>query len=651
MHTDLPGKRPSALADPRLAPLLWYATVFFGVESLLRLATLVREHAVLDAGPLGFVGVLLAGLPHDALTFAWTALPFALWLALVPDRLLRRRTHRVLAWSAFYAGVLALLFSAVSEWVFWGEFQTRFNFIALDYLVYTTEVVDNIVESYPLPALLGALGLAAAGLCFVLRRPLGRAFAGEVRGAHRFAALGIVAVGVTLDLATPGLPADVVGTNRYAQQASLNGLATLVQAFRDPILDYDTFYRTIPETAAFERVRRDLETSPGVLLHPGDPDLTRAVPGAEPARRSNVIMVVVESLSASFLGVYGDDRGLTPEFDALSAEGLLFENVFATGCRTVRGLEAVSLMVPPTPGQSILHRKANQGLATAGQIFAGHGYETTFLYGGRGYFDEMNSYFAGNGFTVVDRAAFDEDEIRFSNAWGVCDEDLFEKVLATGDAAVERGHPFFHVVMTTSNHRPYTYPETEGVPPVGSRNGAVQYTDHALGQLVRGLRARPWGEDTLLVIVADHCANSAGKRALDLDRHHIPLLMLGPVVGEPRHVTRLGSQIDVVPTVLDLLGLDYVTRGYGYSLLRPGIDRALVANYQNLGFYRGDRLCVLLPRGGAVCYAVGPGYELSPSELDPDLLEETISYYQSASTLYARGDFEQPSDDPGPVSH
>ena len=135
---------------------------------------------------------------------------------------------------------------------------------------------------------------------------------------------------------------------------------------------------------------------------------------------------MVESLSAEYMGAFGDDRGWTPNLDDLAKRSLFFDNFYATGTRTVRGMEAVVLSVPPTPGRSIIKRPDCHDMFSSGFIFKEKGYENKFIYAGHGYFDNMNDFFSHNGFVMIDRTDMNSDEITFSNVWGVCDEDLFK---------------------------------------------------------------------------------------------------------------------------------------------------------------------------------------------------------------------------------
>ena len=213
---------------------------------------------------------------------------------------------------------------------------------------------------------------------------------------------------------------------------------------------------------------------------------TRRVDFASPGLgKFNVVLVAEESFGCEHVDACGAGRGLTPEFDALAGQGLFFTNAYATGTRTVRGLEAITASIPPIPSESILKRPGYEKVANWGEIMADLGYRTSFLYGGIGQFDNMNNFFAAHGYQVSYRS--DIPDPRFGNIWGVSDQDLFDHALDYFDAEHASGQPFFSLIMSTSNHKPYTFPEG-GPAEGGGRKAGVRYSDYALGEFFRKAR-------------------------------------------------------------------------------------------------------------------------------------------------------------------
>ncbi len=587
--------------------------------------------------------ILIKGLYFDVVVTALLISAVCLYEAALPNRWRATHWHRVLRFAWVWAATALLLFGAVAEATFWIEFSTRFNFIAVDYLLYTHEVISNIRESYPVPGILSAIAIAAAIIVWLLRKKINAIDSKPVSANGR----------ITLVTATVLLPVLSLGistvdqmqglNNNYADELSGNGLFTFAAAMRRNELDYDKFYLTMPQEAADATLKKlDVERV-------GLADIVQTNPGLDEAddpipfkRPRNVVLISVESLSASFLGAYGATNGLTPNLDQLAREGLKFNRVFATGTRTVRGLEALSLGTPPVPGQAIVRRPANEHLTTIGELLEFQGFATYFFYGGYGYFDNMNAYFGANDYRVIDRTDFPEESIIFENAWGVADEVLFNNALAVLDReTAAKQQPFFAHIMTTSNHRPYTYPDGRiDIPSPGGRDGGVKYTDYAIGKFIADAKSKPWFNDTLFVIVADHCAAVAGKSKLPVANYLIPLIFYAPALIKPSVYTRMVSQIDIAPTLMEVLGKRGDDYFFGRSFFEPiqYPERVFISNYQELGYLSHDVLTILLPRKRVKSFHIDPlTYAATPAAVDQQRLNEAIAYYQTASRAFKTG--------------
>jgi len=570
----------------RVAGIILVAFVLVGLLTRVGLAVFNGDASVF--APQRMLGWLLVGALFDAGVATFVILPFVLLAWFTPDSPRGRWVFAPLSLVLALVVCGALVFVAASEFVFWNEFGSRFNFIAVDYLIYTSEVVGNIRESYPMPLLLGVVGAAAIVLFAVVARPLWRATA---PGGMRFRQRSVsAAVLVALSVASAvGLDARLKDftDNTAAAQLAGNGWFEFVHAFRYNEIAYERFYRTLPGSTAAGLLRTSFERSGATHFVPGARlAIERDVVAPHPEKRLNVVLISVESLSADFMANFGNAKGLTPHLDELAAQSMLFTHLYATGTRTVRGLEAITLSLPPTPGHSVVKRPNSDNLYSLGRVFAEHGYEPIYLYGGYSYFDNMRDFFGGNGYTVVDRSSLASDEIHHENIWGVADEDLFTLSLRELDQRFAKGRPFFAHIMTTSNHRPYTYPAGRIDIASGSgRDGAVKYTDWAIGDFIARARGKAWFNDTVFVILADHCASSRGKTELPVERFHIPMIIFSPQHVAPARIEQVASQIDVAPTLLALLDFSYRSHFFGQDILTDGRrnPRALLANYQTVG--------------------------------------------------------------------
>jgi len=611
---------------------------FVTLSAVLRAALWLKTGAQAPWGVGQALQVFGVGLVYDLVAGASLLLPLMVFLFLMSASWLERRWFRIWMALGMMAWVSVMLFIVISEWIFWDEFGSRFNFIAVDYLLYTHEVIGNIRESYPVGVILSALVLVAMTLVWRGRHALmPKADAGLSRWVRWGLPLGV--------LGAVGLAHAVVdgnwknqSSNRYVNALSGDGVYEFFSALRHNELDYEHFYQSLPSQEAMARLRRQLPTPHARLASSNPLDLTRIVDDEQPEKRLNVVLISVESLSADYLAHFGHQPGLTPRLDALADQGLLFTRLYATGTRTVRGLEALSLSLPPTPGQSIVKRPDNADMFSLGSVFASKGYDTRYVYGGYGYFDNMNAFFSANHYQVVDRMAIPAERIHHENIWGVADEDLFTQALQEADASHARGKPSFMHVMTTSNHRPYTYPDGRiDIPSHQSREGGVKYTDWAIGNFLDRAAQKPWFKNTVFVIVADHCASSAGKTDLPVERYHIPAIVYAPAHIAPAKMDRLASQIDLAPTLLGLLHFKYESRFLGYDLfdLEPGRERAFISTYQDLGYLTEHALLRLDSRGGVQTTRVDQGEDRGrAAPMGSEQVADAISWYQGAAWAY-----------------
>ena len=630
-------------------PFLPYVLLFLAISSLTRLA--LTLHTGLDKTPLSlWPRLFLHGIGFDLTVLAWLLAPMLLWAALWPERWRNTRWQGGLRLLIYCLMTAILLFGALSEWTFWEEFASRFNFIAVDYLVYTHEVIGNIVESYPVAALLSAIAALSVWLTWLLRWHIRAATPPNPQPRWRLLYAGLAFALPWSAWHLSDVDQMQFSGNAYANELAGNGLMTFSAAFQRNELDYPRFYATLPSARAAQILDQlGVERKPLSQVLQSNTDEDEVFdPHRLPFKRAprNIVLISVESLSASYLGSFGNLDGLTPRLDALAREGLLFTRLYATGTRTVRGLEALSIGIPPIPGQSVVRRPDNEHLASIGEVLRQQGYETLFLYGGYGYFDNMNAYYAGNNYRVIDRTDFPAASVGFANVWGVADEFLFDNSLTQLDQAHAAGKPFLAQIMTTSNHRPYTYPDGRiDIASPGGRSGAVKYTDYAIGHFIDQARNKPWFADTLFVIVADHCASAAGKSKLPVPGYHIPLIFYAPALLKPGRDNRLTSQIDIPPTLLDVIGRPGDDHFFGQSVFeqKDANRRAFISNYQELGYLKNDTLIVLGPKQRVDTFAIDANGAATPAPLAPRLRDEAIAYYQSAYQAFKDGSLKLPT--------
>lgn len=623
---------------------------YLALNLLQRLIYLTWILVETKAAPPAFGWSFASGVLFDLVPAVYLFLPLSIALLFTPQTAIKRRFFRRLLATFTVAPFAIVLVTAMAELFFFNEFHSRYNFIAIDYLVYSQEVLRNIWESFPVVRYLSAFSLLAVPLLWLVGRVAVnlRPFASN---SARFQYSGVVALGLVYALTFNG-SSILDSASFWNREMTKNSLHALFSAYFSNSIDFHQFYSTIKKEDAAHITHEWLEEETEVTRESveneteDETSLVRNIKPDGPPRDWNVIVVVIESLSARFMNTYGNTANLTPNLDRMAKDGVFFSQLYATGTRTVRGLEALMLSMPPTPGQSILRRPNSDDLFNVGDVFKDRGYKTQFIYGGYAYFDNMKGWFSSNGFDIVDRASISNDEIHFANAWGVCDEDLFSQVLRQADLNFEKKQKFFQVVLTTSNHRPYTYPEQRIDIPSGSgRSGAVKYTDYAIGQFVAQAQQKPWFKNTLLVFVADHNAAVAGGSDIPIKDFLIPMIFYNPDLVSPTKNSKLASQVDFAPTLLGLLNFKYQSRFFGQNLFRARGGRALMGTYQKVALLEPDHLTIL-----------SPGHQIETQELDADgnvvrstqftvadaslltsQIKKTVAIYQTASDLFTSG--------------
>ena len=547
--------------------------------------------------------------------------------------------------------VVLILQNAISEYFFWNEFGVKYNFIAVNYLVYTNEVIGNIMESYPVIPLFSGLFFIAGCITFLILKvsknyiSILPTFSQKMKLTLIYFALFVISF-----VAIPFLARSENSQNKFTNELQSNGMYRFYLAFMNSELDYFKFYKTLPTNEAYAILGAQI---PGI----NNNSSSRLVESLAAETHKNVVLITIESYSADFMQAYGNKQNITPFLDQLATESLMFTNCYASGNRTVRGLEAVTLCLPPTAGESVVKRKDNKNKFSTGSIFSQKGYSVNYLYGGDSFFDNMEDFFSGNGYKIIDKKTLQPNEITFSNVWGVCDEDMANKAIKTMNEQATTGKPFFNHWMTVSNHRPFTYPNDKIDIPgdAKSRDGGVKYTDYALNKFFTMAKKQPWFKNTVFVIVADHCASSAGKTELPIDKYRIPAMIYSPGYIAPQHYTNLVSQIDIMPTVFGLLNFNYQSKFFGQDVLQESYKpRALIATYQDLGLIKDNVLTILSPKQQVKQFELmlkpiagvenefQEFYDEKPLKTPrPDLIKETIAYYQTASDMLKQKKYEK----------
>lgn len=617
----------------RLAVLLIAYLVVLSVSRLVLIA--LHFDRVSATSGLGFI--LAQGVRFDIILAGMILGPAALfkpWFHLAPA--LRELGRWLLPLYVGTMTTLAVFIEAATS-SFIVEFDTRPNYLFVEYLQYPDEVFATVVGERPVS--LAVFSIAAMLMGLFAARWLHRdpawntpvSLVACVIGTPLIALLTVAMVRSTLDHRPVNASVAAFSQDSLVNQLPLNSPYTVIYALYERQRDAErnrVRYGNLPADEVIDIIQAEAGIENDDLVHATSPTLRYQQATKERERPLNLVIILEESIGAKHVGSLGG-LDLTPEFDSLADEGIFFERLYATGTRSVRGIEAVLSCVTPRAQLSVVKlSETQQNFFTLASLLERHGYRTSFIYGGESHFDNMRQFFLGNGFqTVVDQDDY-EDPV-FEGSWGVSDEDLFnrahETFVAHGD------EPFFSLVFTSSNHAPFDIPENRvDASEYGPRETAISYADYALGQFVDAARGSDYWDNTVFLVVADHSVRMHGAALVPVDQFRIPGIVIGGTI-EPQRIPGITSQIDLLPTLLSLIGLSAAHPCIGRDLTRPeyadGAGRAPMQFHELQAYLEGDRVVVLQHDLPAMAFEVtDDGEKTLIPEGDAPLERKALAY-------------------------
>lgn len=621
-------------------PVLVFTASMLGVLALSRMLLIAMCWSRVEAVD-GALYVLVQGVRFDLILVCALVLIPALLSPFLCGRMAWRKLETVYLIGAFTLAV----FMEVATPTFISEYDLRPNILFVEYLKYPKEVGMMLLGGYKTDIVVGLAVLALVSFVFV-KFILGRArVVPNMRPAQALlcsvVVLSLCVLGVRSSIGhRPANPSVVAfSADLLVNDLTLSSLYSTAYAIYSSIRHESSVraYGRMKLDEAIAEVRVEMAVPLADFTSPELPTLHRShwvKPKAEPL---NLVIILQESLGAEFVGALGG-VGVTPELDALTKQGIWFENLYATGTRSVRGIEAVVSGFTPTPARSVVKLpKSQTGFFTIASLLRKHGYDTSFIYGGEAHFDNMRQFFVGNGFDhIVEQKDFANPV--FVGSWGASDEDLFNKAHERFSEAGNK--PFFSLVFTSSNHSPFEFPEGRielHEEPRDTVNNAVKYADAAMGDFFRTARESDYWDNTLFLVVADHNSRVRGANLVPIEYFHIPGLLLGGQV-KPRIVSRLASQIDLLPTLLSMLGIVDDHPATGYDLFRPDVDtipgRAMMQYNSTQAYMRGDEVVVMEMDKPATMYRRTSAGLVESAVQDPELIRRAVAYSVWSASAY-----------------
>jgi len=585
----------------------------------------------------GFGFILLQGIRFDIILIGMIFGPVLLlkpWFHSVA--ILRRVGKWILP---VYLGVITALvfFVEASTLSFIDQFDSRPDYLFVEYLQYPREVLATILGTRPVELI--AFSIIAVLIAGVVIRWLSNdprsdkhvSFLICVLAMPIFAIITLAMIRSTLDHRPVNHSFAAFSHDSMVNQLPLNSPYSVIYAIHERHRDAgrnQIRYGAMDDDEVLNIILTEARIAPLDQLDAAAPTLHHQKATQAREQPLNLVIILEESLGADFVGNLGG-KDLTPELDKLASQGISFERLYATGIRSVRGIEAIITGLTPRGQLSVVKLDETQrNFFTLASLLERHGYQTSFVYGGESHFDNMKRFFLGNGFqTIIDENDFKDPT--FTGAWGVSDEDLFDRTHDVFSNAGEQA--FFSLVFTSSNHTPFEIPENRvSVSPYGPRETAIKYADYALGRFFDLARQSSYWEDTVFLIVADHNTDVFGGKLVPVERFRIPGVILGRTI-EPRRIPGITSQIDLLPTLLSLIGLSSDHPAIGRDLTLPeyaaGAGRAMMQFSELQAYMEEDRVVVLQPDMTPMTFRVDPSGEMALiPEGDPILERKALAY-------------------------
>lgn len=614
------------------------------VFSIGRLLLLMLYLDEITLSATGSFKSLLIGLRMDIIVTSAALVIPTLLLLITP---LKSRFRNAIEQGArvYFLTIMSLLiFIECATFPFFAEFEMRPNEIFFNYLEFPKEVLGNIWASQK-PHLFGTflLILAAGSLYWRLSKSVIETTHSTKTPLRLMLLLSVlVLLFIGMRASFDRRPADIslalYSDSRTANEIAKNSLYSIAQSYY-----HQKKYETKPTTQygrmqleeAYRLVSAELDIPLG--NNPKRPFLRPEPTHFKTQKPKNLVIFIQESLGAQFMEPFGGDAQITPNLNRLAKEGVFFTDLYSNGTRSIRGISGYTAGLFCIPGEGVIKRpKSQRDFFTIASALKPHGYRSSFFYGGEATFDNMRSWFYGNGFNEI----FDEPFFKtaqFHGVWGVSDEDLVDGALSQFKTWHEAGQPFVSVLFSTTNHVPFDYPAGRIKPlpnePEHGVKNAVKFADYAIGRLIDEARQQPYYDDTIFVIAADHNIRVYGKDVVPVNMFHIPALILGGGV-KPKIVDRLSSQPDILATALDLAGIDLEYPILGVSAFKETSKNATLMQFHDTyALRRGDKVAVIKPGGETQTFFYRDEH-LLPAPPDAQLQKAALAFVLVLDDLY-----------------
>lgn len=630
----------------------YFYLIFILCIGRLSLLALYSERFIND--DVNFMMSFVYGLRMDLITVSYLMVLPLLLLAFTP-KIISAAIEKFLR-IYFLVAILLVVYMENATFPFFAEYDVRPNFKFVEYLEYPKEVFSMIFAEHKLDLSLALLMMTFIGALYWRRSK--DDFKNVFQEAHwkrtllfiPLALLVFIGIRSSFGHRAANNSDAMYSSNRIVNEITKNtiySVAYSVYANKKYSSKVIKQYGKMDTEEALSRVKKELniesEKTKSIFSRVEKSHFKSKKP-------KNLVVFIQESLGAQFVESVGGEKGITPEFNRLSSEGILFTNLYSNGTRSVRGIAGIVSGNFAVPGKGVVKRSKSQtDWFSIARLFKPLGYESSFIYGGESRFDNMKGWFLGNGFDKV----IDQEKMEcptYVGNWGVCDGE----VVGYADKEFQRMHsegkPFVSVVFSTSNHTPFDFPDGKiellnGEEKKSVKN-AIKYADYAIGRMIKLAKEGGYYDDTVFLVVADHNVRAYGNDGVPINMFQIPGLILGGGI-EPRKYEEIATQPDSIATTLDLVGADFEYPILGHSIFSDKKrELAFMQFNDNYALMVKDKVAVIRPGKEASTYRydrnkafVKMDKHLVEVEHDAELEKDTLAFILSMNNLYDKSLF------------
>ena len=608
-----------------LRRLLPFFVFSISIELCFMILQIVQNAANFDFSFLAIVKTLGVLLLTSSVSFLFVMQAYVLYLLILPNAKQNSRLDKIITTATFFIFTVSVLCKGAASQIFWEEFSSSFNYIVIDYIVFTHQVLSNLEHSYPIAKILIAIFIAAIIFTILAYRWLFTKIKAPTFSRRLFQSIiyGIVCILAYINI---NLADMTISPNSFNDEIAKEGAFSLFNSLHKNEIEYDKFYLTNPQANNL-KILQNIFSGKNITFITPQKNITRQINSFKPEKRANVFVIITRGISAEHLNA--DHKGYIPNLQKLAKQSLYFPNTYATSQSTFGALKSIDLSLPPLPGLSLSGLSGKQQAHGLGAIFKSKGYDTKWIYASYGILDQTDKFLNKEDFQILDRSKWQKSDISYADLLSASDEDLYNKALSEADKSFAADKPFFSLLLTSSNRYPYSLPDSFTAFPESAnhRQKAIIYSDYAIGRFMEKAKDKPWFDNTVFVFVADRASRKSRLPDATLETYKIPLLIYAPKLVKSRKITTEISQIDVAPTILGLLNFSYESSFYGSDALNPSyVSRLFFSRWQKIGYKTNNVEVRLIP---------GKEYSVTPkattTKQAKKYLDEAIAFYQQAA--------------------